>query len=152
MAFPFFPTKNVKDEKKTHEKLSPQEGVLELNKEPLGNEKKETGKEVAEIAVADGSQQHKKFSIHEHTLLIRPLVTEKALVEGQRGAYLFEVSPYATKISVKKAIFNVYGVMPSTVNIVRRKGKSVRFGKIQGKRKDQKRAYITLPKGQKIEL
>ncbi len=153
MAFPFF-NKEKNDGVKS-KKTSKKEEVLELREEktdaPKSNEKNEEVSAVQELHTSE-TGGHKRFFVQDHKLLIRPVVTEKALIENQRGTYLFEVAPNATKLSVKKAIANVYGVMPISVNILRRKGKEVRFGKVKGKRKDEKRAIVTLKKGQRIEL
>ncbi len=161
MAFPFFSAKGGsasggnKDNQNQPKKTSKKEEVLELRTSetdvPKSNEKNEEVPAIQELHTSEAGG-HKRFSVQEHKLLIRPVVTEKALIENQKGTYLFEVAPNATKLSIKKAIANVYGTMPVAVNMLRRKGKEVRFGKIKGKRKDEKRAIVTLKKGQRIEL
>jgi len=85
-------------------------------------------------------------------VLVKPLVTEKASVLGMQNKYVFSVDMDANKIEVAKAIEEVYGIKPVSVNIVRVTGKKVRHGKIQGKRKDFKKAVITLPKGKTIKV
>lgn len=87
-----------------------------------------------------------------YRLLIRPTVTEKASGLGMYGQYVFEVHPQANKIEIKKAIENVYGVRPVSVNIIKVKGKQVRYGRSQGQTKNWKKAVITLKPGDKIEL
>ncbi|MFA6304337.1 MAG: 50S ribosomal protein L23 [Patescibacteria group bacterium] len=85
-------------------------------------------------------------------MLIKPLVTEKGSYFAASGKYLFEVYPGANKGQIKKAIEAVYGVKPVKVNIVRLPGKSVRYGKVTGTTKDQKKAIVTLRKGETIEV
>lgn len=87
-----------------------------------------------------------------YKILKRPLVTEKGNDLNVLGKYLFEVSLKANKVEIAKAINEVYGVMPAKVNIVKLQGKKVRRGRITGKRKDWKKAIITLPKGKTINV
>lgn len=150
MAFPFF----KKDEKKTTPTPSEKEEVLEVQEKKSTDEKNKQTLEQKETSLSQNTHpaDRKKFSVPHDTILVRPLVTEKALIQSQRGVYSFEVVSWATKISVKKALSNAYGVIPEKVRIIKRKGKHVRFGKISGKRKDEKRALVTLKKGQRIDL
>lgn len=85
-------------------------------------------------------------------ILIRPIITEKAtLYEGQ-GVYTFEIEPSANKISVKKAVREVYNVEPGKVRIIRTRGKQVRYGRTTGRTKSRKKAMVYLKKGDKIEF
>jgi len=117
--------------------------------------KKETKKK------ADGEEKKKKASVaktarsargNAYRVLIKPLVTEKASVMGTLNKYFFEVAKEANKIEVAKAVYDVYGVKPEKVNIVRMRGKVVRRGRITGKRKDWKKAVVTLKKGDSIKV
>lgn len=87
-----------------------------------------------------------------HRVLVKPLVTEKAANLSSHNQYVFMVSKTANKISVAKAISEVYGVKPLSINMVNVKGKVVRRGRITGKRSDWKKAVITLAKGQTIKV
>ncbi len=87
-----------------------------------------------------------------HKVLLKPLVTEKASVLGAENKYVFAVAPRANKIEVAKAVDEVYGIQPSSVNIIKVKGKKVRYGRITGKRKDWKKAIVTLPAGESINI
>ena len=62
------------------------------------------------------------------------------------------VGKTATKDAIKKAIKDVYGIKPRRVNVIHTDGKNVRFGRFKGRRSDYKKAIVTLPKGQKIEI
>ena len=66
--------------------------------------------------------------------------------------YFFEVAKNANKIEVAKAIQEIYGVKPVSVNIIRMQGKKVGQGRTRGKRKDWKKAIITLKKGESIKV
>jgi large subunit ribosomal protein L23 len=84
--------------------------------------------------------------------IIRPLVTEKAAVIAHVGQYSFLVAPKANRIAVRAAIKAMYGVVPTSVNIQRVRGKFVRFGRTTGQRSDWKKAIVTLPKGKTIDV
>ncbi|NTU98618.1 50S ribosomal protein L23 [Candidatus Falkowbacteria bacterium] len=82
----------------------------------------------------------------------KPLVTEKASVLNAMNQYVFAVAKDANKVEVAKAIEAIYGVKPIAVNMIRVSGKKVRHGRLQGKRKDWKKAVITLPAGKSIQV
>ncbi|NCU39513.1 50S ribosomal protein L23 [Candidatus Falkowbacteria bacterium] len=85
-------------------------------------------------------------------VLVRPLVTEKATNLAAESKYVFVVHADANKISVAKSIQAIYGVKPLDVNMVNMKGKQVARGRIKGKRKDWKKAIVTLKKGETIAI
>lgn len=85
-------------------------------------------------------------------ILIRPIMTEKSTLLEQGGKYIFEVSPKVNKVEIKKVIEKIYKLKPLKVNIVKVKGKRIRYGKTRGKGKNWKKAIITFKKGTKIEL
>ncbi|MBT4277782.1 50S ribosomal protein L23 [Candidatus Falkowbacteria bacterium] len=87
-----------------------------------------------------------------YDVLVRPLITEKVTDMGAFNKYAFEISIKSNKQEVKKAVQEVYGVTPISVNIINTKGKKTRSGRRAGKRKDWKKAIITLKKGEKIEV
>lgn len=80
-------------------------------------------------------------------ILKKPVQTEKASnVEMKNNTYVFIVSPDATKIDIKKAVFAAYGVQVASVNILntREKFKYGRRRNLQLKKNSQKKAYVTL--------
>lgn len=85
-------------------------------------------------------------------ILVRPLVTEKSGLLASVNQYIFLVDVKANKIQVAAAILSRYGVKPTSVNIINREGKYVRYGKNYGQTKGYKKAIITLPKGKSIEI
>ncbi|NCO05287.1 MAG: 50S ribosomal protein L23 [Candidatus Magasanikbacteria bacterium] len=87
-----------------------------------------------------------------HIVLVRPLLTEKALMGESNSVYSFVVSSKATKVDIKNAVRDVYGIMPRKVRVLNMDGKSVRFGLRQGRRQDWKKAIISLPKGKTIQI
>lgn len=85
-------------------------------------------------------------------VILRPLVTEKAAVVAHSGQYSFVVASDANRVAVRSAIKAMYGVLPTSVNIQRVRGKSVRFGRSRGQRSSWKKAIVTLPKGKTIDV
>jgi Ribosomal protein L23 len=77
-------------------------------------------------------------------ILIKPVVSEKSYGLLDEGKYTFIVDPRANKTEIKIAVERVFGVKVDSVNTLNRKGKTrkTRFG--LGKRKDVKRAIITV--------
>ncbi|MFA6537040.1 MAG: 50S ribosomal protein L23 [Patescibacteria group bacterium] len=84
--------------------------------------------------------------------MVQPLITEKATDLVAQNKYCFIVPVNVNKTEVAKRIKSVYGVKPTKVNFVQVIGKKVRTGRRIGKRKDFKKAIITLNKEDKIEL
>jgi large subunit ribosomal protein L23 len=80
-------------------------------------------------------------------VLLAPVVSEKSYGLLDEGAYTFVVDPRANKTEIRIAVERVFGVKVKSVNTLNRKGKTqrTRFG--TGKRKDTKRAVVTLSEG-----
>jgi large subunit ribosomal protein L23 len=87
-----------------------------------------------------------------YRVILKPLMTEKVNELGVENKYVFQVAKDANKIEIAKAIKEVYNVDPEKVNIIKMKGKSVRFGRLFGKRSDWKKAVVKLPKGKTINV
>lgn len=85
-------------------------------------------------------------------VLVRPLITEKAANAQSQNKYSFIVARSASKLQIKQAITEVYGVKPIAVNVQNISGKRVRFGRSMGQRQDYKKAIITLPAGKSIVI
>ncbi len=80
-------------------------------------------------------------------ILLAPVVSEKSYDLLDEGKYTFLVDPRANKTEIKIAVEKVFGVKVKAVNTLNRQGKTrrTRFG--IGKRKDTKRAVVTLQDG-----
>lgn len=87
-----------------------------------------------------------------YRVIVKPLITEKVSGLGVLNKYVFAVAKDTNKIEIAKAIKEIYGIKPTAVNIVRMIGKKARYGRISGKRKDWKKAIITLPEGKVIKI
>jgi large subunit ribosomal protein L23 len=87
-------------------------------------------------------------------VIVRPVLTEKSYGLLDDGVYTFVVHPDATKIQVRQAVEEVFGVRVRQVNTLRRKGKTQRNRRtgVAGHRPDTKRAVVTLVSGDRIEL
>ncbi|OGY41400.1 MAG: 50S ribosomal protein L23 [Candidatus Buchananbacteria bacterium RBG_13_36_9] len=85
-------------------------------------------------------------------MLIKPLITEKATHLVTQNKYSFAVAKSVNKNEVKKAIEGLYGVEPIDINIINVRGKFVRYGRTFGKKKNWKKAIITLKPGDKIDI
>lgn len=85
-------------------------------------------------------------------VLASPHVSEKAAFLASKGTYVFNVPVTAGKIEVKKAVEALYKVKVVRVNTVRGIGKTVRRGRMEGRRNNWKKALVTLKAGQKIDL
>ncbi|MDN4471508.1 50S ribosomal protein L23 [Demequina zhanjiangensis] len=85
-------------------------------------------------------------------ILIRPIVSEKSYGLMDEGKYTFEVAPTANKTEIKIAVEQIFGVKVTSVNTINRKGKArrTRFG--LGKRKDVKRAIVTVGGGEALDI
>ncbi|MFH2063425.1 MAG: 50S ribosomal protein L23 [bacterium] len=92
----------------------------------------------------------------EHSFAYRiirgPVLTEKSELLKMGGKYAFFVAENANKVEVAQAIKAVYGVDPVAVRMISVKGKLVRHGRFQGRRKDRKKAIVTLKSGDSISL
>jgi len=86
-------------------------------------------------------------------VLIAPHVSEKSsVVAEQNNQYVFKVAKDASKPEIKKAVEMLFNVQVGSVQVINTKGKSKRFGAIQGRRSDWKKAYVTLMGDQQIDL
>ena len=86
-------------------------------------------------------------------VIIRPLLTEKnAKMKDAENRVAFEVAPDANKIEIKRAVEEAFKVSVKAVNILNIHGKIKRLGKNIGKRRDWKKAIVTLKEGSVIEF
>ena len=107
-------------------------------------------KEVAKKSPA--KKNIKKVSGDAYKILISPIVSEKSTVGESINVYTFKVSVNATKVDVKNSVRQIYGVTARKVRMINMEGKKMRSGRKFGRRGDWKKAMITLPKGQSINI
>lgn len=86
-------------------------------------------------------------------VIIRPLITEKnAFLKESQNKVVFEVAPDANKIEIKKAIEEAFQVSVEAVNVLNVSGKIKRVGRNMGRRRNWKKAVVTLKEGSTIEF
>jgi large subunit ribosomal protein L23 len=89
----------------------------------------------------------------EHYDVIRkPVITEKATMASEANAVVFEVSIDSNKPQIKEAVENLFGVKVKAINTTITKGKVKKFRGRPGRRKDVKKAYVTLEDGNAIDV
>ena len=88
-----------------------------------------------------------------YDIILAPVVSEKSydLIE-KNNTYTFEVDPRSNKEQIREAVETVFGVKVLRVNTMNRKGKRKRTGYKIGRRRDVKRAIVTLAEGDSIDL
>lgn len=132
--------KSVKKAEKKSDEPSKVSGKAEMKaeakKEAAGAEKK-------------GSSPEAVFA---YKVIGHPVATEKSERLQMLGKYVFRVAKGANKVEIARAIKALYGVDPVSVRVANVKGKKVRFGRLQGRRKDARKAVVTLKEGDSISL
>ena len=85
-------------------------------------------------------------------IIVKPLISEKAVGGMDAGKYHFQVLQIANKTQIKDAIEQIFGVKVVSVNTMRMHGKFRRVGKFVGRRSDWKKAIVTLAEGETIKV
>ncbi|QLG88708.1 50S ribosomal protein L23 [Chitinibacter fontanus] len=86
-------------------------------------------------------------------VILAPVVSEKSTMLAEKSEQVvFRVSTDATKAEIKAAVELLFKVKVDAVTTINVKGKSKRFGRTAGRRKDWKKAYVSLVAGQEIDL
>jgi large subunit ribosomal protein L23 len=93
-------------------------------------------------------------SLHKdhRDVLLAPVVSEKSYGLLDQNKYTFLVHPDANKTEIKIAVETVFDVKVTSVNTVNRQGKRRRTRTGWGKRKDTKRAIVSVAEGQRIDI
>lgn len=87
-----------------------------------------------------------------YDLIRRPIITEKATSASEHGGVVFEVEMDATKPQIKQAVEALFNVKVKAVNTTITKGKVKKFRGRPGRRRDVKKAYVTLLDGNTIDV
>jgi large subunit ribosomal protein L23 len=90
--------------------------------------------------------------LHHRDVLLAPVVSEKTYSLLDENKYTFLVHPDANKTEIKIAVEKIFGVKVTAVNTINRKGKVRRTRNGVGKRKDTKRAIVSVAVGQSIYI
>jgi len=87
------------------------------------------------------------------TVLLAPVVSEKGtFIADKYEQVVFRVLQNATKPEVKAAVEMMFKVQVESVQIANVKGKQKRFGTHMGRRRNWKKAYVSLKPGQEINF
>lgn len=82
-------------------------------------------------------------------IIIRPIITEKTMAGNSQKKYTFEVNKASTKIDIKRAVEELFGVKVSKVNTLHVRGHMRRQGRYEGYTKSWKKAVVTLTEDSK---
>ncbi|MFA4912865.1 MAG: 50S ribosomal protein L23 [Alcaligenaceae bacterium] len=86
-------------------------------------------------------------------IILAPIVTEKATFVAEKNQQVaFRVVDTATKPEIKAAVELLFKVQVESVQVLNRKGKVKRFGRFMGKRRSERKAYVSLKDGQEIDF
>lgn len=90
-------------------------------------------------------------------IIVKPVLSEKMTeMNDKLNKVAFVVAQDANKITVKKAVEEMYNVKVTDVNIVRYQGKSksryTKAGMISGRTASYKKAIVTLAQGDSIDF
>jgi large subunit ribosomal protein L23 len=85
-------------------------------------------------------------------VLLKPVISEKSYALLDENKYTFIVDPRANKTQIRQAVEAVFSVKVLGVNTINRQGKRKRTRTGFGKRKDTKRAIVTLAEGERIDI
>ena len=89
----------------------------------------------------------------QYDIIIRPVVTEKTNIQKEAANQVtFEVARKANRIEVQRAIERIFNVRVTNVRTMHVRGKFKRRGRVLGKRRDWKKAIVTLRPGERIEF
>ncbi|MBP1720555.1 MAG: ribosomal protein [Deltaproteobacteria bacterium] len=87
-----------------------------------------------------------------YQVIKRPLVTEKTTLAKEANKYHFEVDRRANKIEIGQAVEKLFKVKVLNVRTMNIAGKKKRVGRILGRKRDWKKAIVTLAPGSTIEI
>ena len=89
----------------------------------------------------------------QYEIIKRPLITEKTNIQKEEhNKVTFEVERSANRVEIKRAVEKIFNVRVASVQTMQVRGKVKRRGRILGKRRDWKKAIVTLMAGERIEF
>ena len=96
----------------------------------------------------------KKYNINQlMSVVLAPVVSEKStFVADKNRQYVFRVADHATKPEIKAAIELMFKTKVENVTVLNVHGKERRFGRMVGRRRNWKKAYVRLAEGQEINF
>ena len=96
----------------------------------------------------------KKFNAEQlMNIVLAPVVSEKStFVADKNRQYVFRVADRATKPEIKAAVELMFKTKVDSVTVTNVKGKERRFGRLIGRKRSWKKAYVRLAEGQEINF
>ena len=96
----------------------------------------------------------KKFNAAQlMNIVLAPVVSEKStFVADKNRQYVFRVADDATKPEIKAAVELMFKTKVDGVTVLNVRGKERRFGRLTGRRRNWKKAYVRLAEGQEINF
>jgi large subunit ribosomal protein L23 len=89
----------------------------------------------------------------DYDIIRRPVITEKTNIQkDESNQVTFEVDSRANRIEVKRAVEKIFNVKVADARTMNIRGKVKRRGRIMGKRRNWKKAIVTLMPGERIEF
>lgn len=85
------------------------------------------------------------------SLILKPIISEKAMAQTSQRKYVFEVPMSSNKIEIARAVNDAFKVSVTDVNTTIIKGKTKRLRGVMGRRIDRKHAVVSLKKGDSIK-
>jgi large subunit ribosomal protein L23 len=87
-----------------------------------------------------------------YTILLEPHISEKVSILGDKfNQYAFKVAKDATKPEIREAVETIFKVSVDKVTTANVKGKVKRNARGETRKKNWKKAYITVAQGQEID-
>ncbi|MCF7836078.1 MAG: 50S ribosomal protein L23 [Candidatus Marinimicrobia bacterium] len=141
-------------------KREKQKGEERLKRPPKGAFKRveKYSKDKQDEVVEDGKKEKGKNRATEGKselasfVISAPHITEKSTILSEGNVYVFRVTPRANKITIKKAVKELYGFDPIRINIVNIPAKTRSSRGRKGVRSGYKKAMVYLKEGDQIEL
>lgn len=91
--------------------------------------------------------------LEEYKIIRKPIITEKgATLHDENNQVIFEVDTKANKSEIKKAVERLFKVTVTNVRTQNRPGKRKRLGRFMGRRKNWKKAIVTLKEGDRVDF
>jgi large subunit ribosomal protein L23 len=89
----------------------------------------------------------------QYEIIKRPLITEKTNIQKEiANQVTFEVDRRANRIEIRQAVESAFKVKVANIQTIQVKGKIKRRGRSVGKRRDWKKAIVTLMPGERIDF
>ncbi len=91
--------------------------------------------------------------MEEYKIIRRPIITEKGtILKDENNQVVFEVALGANKSEIRKAVEKLFKVSVLAVRTQNYNGKRKRMGRTLGRRRNWKKAIVTLKEGSRVNF